>query len=1034
MYYDAQTPGADSLHKPEKLPVPPTTTLDSDVILPAPVVHFSSGSSSGRRSQRRFRETVSHRLREMYDSMRSKFGSGTAPSDSSTELDMDADSTLDGEDIGRMRGSLVGDGDIVDQVVVDREWGEDIRGSSTHSEHGEERTGSNPQTDRMADVADDFAGRETGCWGRTPFLRFLRTRIWPTIVKFFVMQFVDEKSEQQYRRENWYLRKHIALWSAAYYILNWVLSVVFVPQPLQLADKIFHYGIAPAFSFPILFMVLWDFPRDRPWIYQSVLTVSAWQYGVYQILFMYLCDYYGPSSAIPHSLFNCGNRDFLPTFYYANGPQTMALFGLGLARFPALVGTLTFMSICFGWIVPVHTSFIRNVINFMCFQAFLLYTHYMRENAERRLYVLRDQLKVQYRATQKAQVNERKAADSKRRLTSYVFHEVRVPLNTALLAVQNMAASGIVVKEQEIEFKALQGSLSMMSKVLNDVLDFNRMDSGRFESVARPYPFHQVMRSLFVPLKLATNARSLEFVVDLDRRIDEVARRAMYEALGLTEEEIQKRLVEAPDEDGIVVGDEVRLRQVITNLASNACKFTPAGGNLTITTRLILPQRNPIPRVESITVAGSDAKLSSGASSDSPASVFKDLTNELPTPVPPQLSRTHLARHNSYHSSKPNPLEWIAVRIEVTDTGKGIRPKDMIECRLFSAFNQTELGRQQGGKGTGLGLALVRQIVKLTGGRLGVRSKVNEGSTFWVELRKSVVANPCATSSETFSVALGVGAKASPWSAGTPQFEPQTDVARPEVIATELGLHNESPVLAPMRPRRLPPRASSSAMHSIMEQGGLVEISADGMDDGRVLTRTLGDRSTGTDPTPTVPLTTPESSPIPPVQLPPIVLAHSSDLPARPQFVQLPERELFVDAFSSSAHGSPAHTPSDSEHSTPPAWEPGMRVLVVDDDPMTRKLMARMLTRLGCKVSTAENGAIALDLILGHAHSARTTPSEEAGMSGLTIEAIHTSGGDEHKYAVVFLDNQMPVLSGLDSVAKLRELGRNDFVVGVTGE
>jgi osomolarity two-component system sensor histidine kinase SLN1 len=33
--------------------------------------------------------------------------------------------------------------------------------------------------------------------------------------------------------------------------------------------------------------------------------------------------------------------------------------------------------------------------------------------------------------TQKAQINERKAAESKRRLTSYVFHEVRVPLNTA---------------------------------------------------------------------------------------------------------------------------------------------------------------------------------------------------------------------------------------------------------------------------------------------------------------------------------------------------------------------------------------------------------------------------------------------------------------------------------------------------------------------------------------------------------------------------------------------------------------------------
>lgn len=104
--------------------------------------------------------------------------------------------------------------------------------------------------------------------------------------------------------------------------------------------------------------------------------------------------------------------------------------------------------------------------------------------------------------------------------------------------------------------------------------------------------------------------------------------------------------------------------------------------------------------------------------------------------------------------TKKAPLKRIVVRIEVSDTGHGIPRREMAQGKLFcrlshrdfgerltffffsAAFNQTERGRQQGGKGTGLGLALVRQIVKLSGGRLGVRSKVGQGSTFWVELRK----------------------------------------------------------------------------------------------------------------------------------------------------------------------------------------------------------------------------------------------------------------------------------------------------------
>ena len=95
------------------------------------------------------------------------------------------------------------------------------------------------------------------------------------------------------------------------------------------------------------------------------------------------------------------------------------------------------------------------------------------------------------------------------------------------------------------------------------------MDSGRFESLSVPYSFHSVMRSLFVPLRLATDARGLELIIDLDDCIDAAARRAAYEAMGMTPAEVASSLAEAPADDSVgrVMGDETRLRQIVTNLA-----------------------------------------------------------------------------------------------------------------------------------------------------------------------------------------------------------------------------------------------------------------------------------------------------------------------------------------------------------------------------------------------------------------------------------------------------------------------------------
>jgi signal transduction histidine kinase len=92
---------------------------------------------------------------------------------------------------------------------------------------------------------------------------------------------------------------------------------------------------------------------------------------------------------------------------------------------------------------------------------------------------------------------------------------------------------------------SVEGSLTMMQKVLNDVLDLQRMDSGRFESSALPFPFHRTLRSMLGTLKVATEAKNLGLNIELDERIDKCASGGGGDSQGTW-----------------VIGDSMRVRQV----------------------------------------------------------------------------------------------------------------------------------------------------------------------------------------------------------------------------------------------------------------------------------------------------------------------------------------------------------------------------------------------------------------------------------------------------------------------------------------
>jgi len=213
-------------------------------------------------------------------------------------------------------------------------------------------------------------------------------------------------------------------------------------------------------------------------------------------------------------------------------------------------------------------------------------------------------------------------------------HELRTPLNSVIGFAQ-MLADGIVTDEADrvAAYTDIFESGQHLLSVVNNVLDVARIESGQEQ--------------------LMTESVSLPSVVAAVERM----------CAPLFAEKSQRFTLDLPEHLPPVRADTDRLRQVLLNLLSNAQKFTPSGGAVTL-------------RAE---VEGT---------------------------------------------------AW--VRIAVTDTGIGIAPEH--HALVFEAFRQVETGRTRTQQGTGLGLALVRQLVELMGGAITLQSAPGTGSTFTVTL------------------------------------------------------------------------------------------------------------------------------------------------------------------------------------------------------------------------------------------------------------------------------------------------------------
>eukprot|EP00753_Platysulcus_tardus_P001461 PLAT11352.1.p1 GENE.PLAT11352.1~~PLAT11352.1.p1 ORF type:complete len:870 (-),score=309.88 PLAT11352.1:703-3312(-) len=236
----------------------------------------------------------------------------------------------------------------------------------------------------------------------------------------------------------------------------------------------------------------------------------------------------------------------------------MALFGVLLTP----LHIITVMSL------PNAAAFSVSFTVLMCFS---LLSAYVMERQARIAFGLRERLRWQLKRGRELEIARRKGLvkaaalkqsnEAKRQFVAYIFHEVRVPFNAIALGIKSLLLLHKELADEVREtLQLMLESAHSMERVLNDVLDMQKMEEGKLSLESDRFNLFNSVRAVLQSFSSVAEAKKVTVSCP----------------------ELELREHDALLPSVIVCGDRARLRQVLRNLLSNALKFTPAASSVVV--------------------------------------------------------------------------------------------------------------------------------------------------------------------------------------------------------------------------------------------------------------------------------------------------------------------------------------------------------------------------------------------------------------------------------------------------------------------